>query len=927
MISNRIGRAMAVVTRLCARWPRTTVAVATVIAVCGLLYAWRDLGFVTSPYRLLPQDARYVILLQQHLREFGELNDIVVAVASAEPETMKAFTVRLADELARAGVGGRMTYRVETASLEHNALLYLSRAELTALRDRLFDYEDFLRTYAAHPTVVRLLENVNEQIANSMALGWLDLGLGPGRHADLRFVDAILDQLSARLDGKVTYVSPWSVALSGDGVGGTDAGWFFSPDRRLLFMFIEANAVEGAFTDNGERIALIRATIARLRRDVPGVEAGVTGSPAISNDEMVTAFRDSARAGVLSALLTLGLVLVAFRGVVKPLLMLATLALGLAWSMGAITLVVGQLNVFSVMFVSIVVGLGIDYGIYVLYRYQDERVRGLSLDRALWVTSSRTGPGILLGAVTAAGTFFVLRFTDFSGIGEFGVVSAIAVLASFVSMMTVFPALLVLVDRRRPGRRILAIPLAPPHEAEASWLVRLTARPVPVLTLAGVCTVLATWGALGVGFDDNLLHLQAVGAESVAWEERTLATVGRSGVTAITTASTLPELQRKHEAFARLASVARVESLLTLVPDHQAEKMAMIRQLAPLVAPIQLGTPEPVRSTSLRAPLEMLKRRLGIILPAVDDERDRRNVEQTRAKVDGVLQRLGGSDVAMAGSRVDRLQNELFHDFAERLQRFQRSLAPHDVSVADIPPSLRRGFVGASGHYLIRIFPAVDIWEREGATRFVGDVRTVDADVTGAPITSYEAIRFIRRGYVQGTLYAFALVTVLAAAILRSAAGTVLALTTLVLGVVWMLGLMRVFGLSFNLANVWALPLIIGAAVEYAANIYVRAVEGSPPAAMRLPRSAVRAVILNGLTTIAGFGSLMVAQHRGIWSLGLLLTIGAAVSLVASLGVLPALMRIGARRAWSQGTTAAPTTPMSPRSDDEMGRSARARGM
>src|SRR5690349_3169480 len=122
MISNRVGRAMAVVTRLCARRPRTTVAVATAIAVCALLYAWRDLGFVTSPYRLLPQDARYVILLQQHLREFGELNDIVVAVASAEPETMKAFTVRLADELARSGVGGRMTYRVETASLEHKAL-------------------------------------------------------------------------------------------------------------------------------------------------------------------------------------------------------------------------------------------------------------------------------------------------------------------------------------------------------------------------------------------------------------------------------------------------------------------------------------------------------------------------------------------------------------------------------------------------------------------------------------------------------------------------------------------------------------------------------------------------------------------------------------------------------------------------------------
>jgi len=890
MISARVGRHIAVLTRVCSRRPWVTIALAMVVAVGGVVYTWRDLGFVTSPYRLLPQQARYVLLLQQHLREFGALNDIIVVVAAPEPDTAKAFTVRLADELARARVGGRVTYRVDADALEQNALLYLSRAELTTLRDRLFDVEDFLRSYATHPTIVRLLENLNGQIANAMALGLFDLGLGTAREADVRFLDAILDQVAARLDGTTRYVSPWSIALSADAVGGQDAGWFFSADRRLLFAFVEANAVEGAFTDNRERIALIRATIARLRRDFPGVDAGVTGSPAIANDEMVTAFADSARAGVLSSLLTLGIVLVAFRRVVKPLLMLATLAIGLAWSLGAITLVVGQLNVFSVMFVSIVVALGIDYGIYFLYRYDDELARGTSADHALAVTSSRTGPGILIGAVTAAATFFVLRLTDFSGIGQFGIVSGIAVLASFVSMITVFPPFLVLVDRRRSRGALRATEV--PHEAEASWLVRMTARPVPVLAIAAACTVVAVWGVLGIAFDDNLLHLQAVGAESVAWEERTLATVGRSGVTAITTAATWPELERKHAALARAPSVAKVESLLTLVPDDQPAKLAVIRQLSRLVAPIRLGTPEPISATNLRAPLEVLKRRLGIIAAGLDEEPARRSLTHTRAKVDALLDRVTAADVSVAGPALNRLQDDLFQDFADRLRSFQRTLTPRGVSVADIPASLRRRFVGAKGHYLIRIFPAVDIWEREGATRFVADVRAVDPDVTGAPITSYEAIRFIRRGYVQGALYAFVVVTLLTALILRSVRGTALALTSLVLGVLWTLGLMRLFGLTFNLANVWALPLIIGAAVEYGANIYVRAAEGQERGRAFLPRSAVRAVVLNGLTTITGFGSLMVARHRGMWSLGLLLTIGAAVSLVASLGVLPALMRL-----------------------------------
>ena len=127
---------------------------------------------------------------------------------------------------------------------------------------------------------------------------------------------------------------------------------------------------------------------------------------------------------------------------------------------------------------------------------------------------------------------------------------------------------------------------------------------------------------------------------------------------------------------------------------------------------------------------------------------------------------------------------------------------------------------------MIRIHPAVDIWERAGAERFVSDLRRVDPDVTGPPITSFEAIRFIRSGYLEGTLYALVLVAAITAVVLRSARGTVLALIPLGLGVLWTLGLMHVVGLEFNLANVWALPLIIGTAAEFGLNIFVRFLEG-----------------------------------------------------------------------------------------------------
>jgi hypothetical protein len=167
----------------------------------------------------------------------------------------------------------------------------------------------------------------------------------------------------------------------------------------------------------------------------------------------------------------------------------------------------------------------------------------------------------------------------------------------------------------------------------------------------------------------------------------------------------------------------------------------------------------------------------------------------------------------------------------------------------------------------------------------------VDADVTGPPVTSYEAIDLIRRGYLFGSLYALLLVAVVAAVTFRSARGTALAVAPLILGVLWTLGLMRVFDLRFNLANVWALPLIIGTAAEFGLNLYVRHLQARESGGPTLGRSTVMAVVLNGSTTLGGFAGLMVASHRGIFSLGLLLVIGCTAILFASLGVLPVLIQ------------------------------------
>ena len=886
-----IGRLLAGLVRISTRRPLITVLVSVVLAAVAALYTAHTLTFVTSNLRLLPQNERYVVLLKEYLRDFGELNDIVVAVESPSPERSKAYAARLVRALRDGGPRAPViTYRIDPAYFEQRGLLYLSVDELTRLRDRLFDYQEFIESYAAHPTLTGLLEALNRQIANAMALGFLDLGLGGQRAADLHFLQSVIDQLSARLAGSSNYVSPWATAFSMGRFDDPDAGYFFSSDRRLLFLFVRQEREAGNFGENRGRIEAVRGAIASLHREYPEVQAGVTGGPAISSDEMATAFDDSKVATVLAFAFTLGLLLVAFRRVTKPVFMLGTLAVSLAWSMGIITLVVGHLSIFSVMFISIIVGIGIDYGVYFLYRYEEERGFDAGLEGALRRAAERAGPGMLLGALTAAGAFFVLLLTKFRGIAEFGFVSGTAILMAFLSMLTLFPALLALVDRQRVPA-VARTPMGRRDEVRAQWLERIVQYRKTILTVAVVLTAFAIWSATRVGFSYNMLKLQAQGVESVAWEERILARAGRSGFAALTTASSLDELRRKQEAFAALPSVSKVESALMLVPDRQPEKTALIRQFAPLVAPVRVATATAVDPASLRAPLEALRRRLRLAAEETKSDTSRREVQAVLAKLDALLARLDGVDAPQASPALEALQGEVARDFAGKLDSFQKNLDPRPVAPGDLPPELRQRYVGASGRFLIRVHPAVDIWEKAGAERFVGDLRRVDADVTGPPITSFEAIRFIRSGYFEGTLYALVLVAAITAVVLRSTRGAVLALIPLVLGVLWTLGLMHAVGLEFNLANVWALPLIIGTAAEFGLNIFVRFLEGRGGRGPALGQSTVMAVVLNGLTTMAGFASLMVAHHRGIFGLGLLLTIGMIASLVASLVVLPVLLR------------------------------------
>ena len=892
---SRTGRVLRRLVRLSCRRPAVTVAISLLLAAGAIAYTTHALTFKTSTRALLPQDAGYVLRYAEYAKEFGELEDIVVVVEAGSFEGARAYAARLTEELKQAKVKfERVAYRIDPKRFEGRQLLYLSTPDLREIRDKIFDHQEFMESFAGDPSLARLLEGVNTQMAAAFVSNLFDIGLqDKDLPVDTRFLRVLLDQMASRLERPGPYRSPWGTLFSFGEDPPDDAGYFLSDDKSLLFILVETPPSEkGSFMGDQAAIETIREAVARLRPAFPNVQAGVTGAPALSNDEMTAAFHDSSIADVLAFALTLLVMTLAFVRVGKPLLMLGVLAVTLAWSMGVVTLTVGHLTLFSVMFISIVVGIGIDYGIYYLFRYEEEIFLGRSLLEALELTAARTGPGMLAGALTAAGTFFVLMLTDFRGIQELGFIAGIAILIAWVGMMTLFPAILVFVDRHHADRPRGRRPRA--HQLErirVPLLDRLVTYPRTVLIGAGLLTALSIWAVPRVGFDYNVLNLQARGTESVAWERRILASTGRSGFNGLSSASSLEELRAKQAAFEKLPSVSETDSVLRVIPDDQAEKIALIKSFAPLVTPIRVGRSSPVDLDRLKQALADIKRRFDVVtveagakLPA--------EIRVVRDKTIEVQRLLTRSNRDSAEAALNYLQAQLYRDFVNKFYSLQRNLNPTSVTIKDVPEELRRKFIGENGRFLIQIHPKVDIWEKAGAAQFVRDLRTVDPDVTGPPVITYEATVLMERAYLTGSLYAFVLVGGLSVLMIRRLRESALGLVPMVLGVLWTVGLMQVFGIKFNLANIWGLPLIIGTAAEFGLNVILSHLEGRTHGGPLVARSAVLGVALNGITTMVGFGSLMIATHQGIFSLGLLLTLGSACGLVAALIVLPVVLKL-----------------------------------
>ena len=647
-----------------------------------------------------------------------------------------------------------------------------------------------------------------------------------------------------------------------------------------------------------EPLAAIRSAIAAARVALPDITIGLTGKPVLQADEMATTNSDMNVSSIVGLVLCTALFMAVFRGVKLPLLALLAFMVGCALTYAAAALIYGRLNLLSIVFMLVLVGVGLDYGIHMVARYLEARRHLPTLPSIVHMMRTAV-PSNLAGALTSAGVFLLAWFTEFQGLRELGVVSGVGLLLTLAAMVVMLPALLVIFDARlvkSAGANTQKSAFFSQREGVDHKLLPVAAWRAVIISVA--LALAAGWyGFTHIRFESNLLKLQAQGLESVEWEHRVIddsASASWFGALIVGSIDEIPALSERLQGH---PEVGKVRSVLDAVVMDTPQRVALRMQFANAV---EAAPARPRRTTEWDASaVRSAARRLESLSGFAEGEAANAaaNMRALALRLHTVADLVEPgqrtpAETALARTAVD---NAVARSRAALLTMAEG--ARRDLRSA-LPEAVRAQMVSPGGRYLVMAHPTGDMWETEPLERFVTALRAEDPHATGAPMTVSESMKSMERSFLQQAILATLMVTILLWVDLRNVRETLAALGSLAIGVAWTVGLMAAFGTSFNLANFFAIPIMIGLGIDSAIHITHRAHEGALDHGFGSTR---RAVIVTAMTTTIGFGALILAHHQGLRSLGIAMAVGSGCCLVTAVWTLPALLRIIGLRAKNGG--------------------------
>jgi len=785
---------------------------------------------------------------------------IVVEGPSAEDADMAAQ--QLADLLAADKEHfHNVLYAEGLRFFRRNGLLYLSIGDLETLSDRLAEAQPLLASIASDPSLRGLAEVFGLAIDEADAKAAAALAAAINRIA----------QAVERLAGGDTLPMSWQNLMKGDKEEPIT--------ERRKFIVVRPVQNLASLKPVGAAVDAIDAAATALEKTMQNdVHIRVIGDSLMLQEELETVRDGIGFVGLLSFVLVLVLLLVGLRSLRLVFAALVTLVLGLIWTAAFAVATFGALNIISVAFAVLFIGLSVDFGIHFTLRFREAIAETASHDLALRAAGLGVGGALFLSAVTAAFGFLSFLPTDYRGVSELGVISGAGMFIALFANLTVLPALLHLMplkSRSAAGSDDNAV--ATRYDRFVKGHAGKIVAGAVAFGVLGAATLPFAW------FDDDPLNLRDPRSPSVATLLDVLDDPRAEPYGLEILASDLDSAEHMKQALKAIPTVKSASTLLDLVPADQEEKLAVIENMALVLTPV-LNPPAARRVLTDADRVVALGKLRGSL------DRAEGELAAPAKRLAAALDRLPAKPDSLRS-----LEHVLVGGFARLQERLASLMEAGPVELAQVPAPLRERMLAADGRAIVNVRPAEDLRDPGTRRRFAHAVLGVAPTAVGPPVRFTAVGETVIGAFKEAATIAFVVIVALLFVVLQRAGDVAMVLAPIVLALLLTVASTVLLQTPFNLANIIVLPLILGLGVAFGIQIVFRSRADGNTRLMET--STPRAVVFSALTTTGSFGALALSNHPGTASMGALLTIAIAFTLCCTLLVLPALLELRSRQA------------------------------
>ena len=842
----------------CRRHAWTVVLTSAALAVLAVGYAAGHLGLNSETDRLFAADLPWRQRAAAFKSKFPQFQNLLVAVIDArEPEAAEVTADQLTTALAADRTHFEAVRRPDgLAFFRTEGLLFLDKSKLEPTLDRIIDAQPVLGELATDMSARGLFAALS-LVAAGTEQQRADFEQA-NRTALLAFHNAIVESLAGD-----PHPLSWVRLLAGDLADRAGPYKFVLAQPRLDHAQLEpGGAASRAMRNAASHLEFVKSGDARVR---------ITGSVALADEEFSTVAQGVVEGMIASVLLITLWLFLAVRSWRVIISILLTLALGLALTLAFAAIAIGTLNLVSVGFGILFVGIAVDFAIQFSVRYREMRHMHADLESAMAETGRRAGGQILVAAAATAAGFLAFVPTDFRGVAELGLIAGVGMLIAFISTISLLPAL---ISVCRPSSDGVEVGLA--------WAARLDAL---ICRVRG--SLLVTFGAsaaLGIAllprlpFDANPLHTKDATTEAMRTledlRESPLANPFTADIITADAASAATLSQRLLD----LPLVSGVLSINSFVPTDQPAKLALIADTRSLLR----LTLRP-RPASERPAPEEIRIAVRSALSKIESTVSEVSHQSVTAALIEDLRRLASAPDAV----VLKVDQSLTRFLPMQLDRLRDAFEARPVSLQTLPPELLRDWLLPDGRARVQVVPRPEAHTSDGLAKFVADVTAVAPEATGPAPTVVATSTTIVDAFRTAAISALIAITLILVIALGHIVDAALVMAPLTISALVTVSLLVIVPLPLNYANIIVVPLLLGVGVSF--NIYF-VMNWRAGQSVILGSATARAVLFSALTTGTAFGSLALSRHPGTASMGWLLLTSLSVTLLASFVFLPALL-------------------------------------